>query len=158
MLRRLCIFILALICCQSILFASEGYNIEAVASNKGTILSSKDDGYLKITQVGQNSQSVKISTSTFDSKITLSGKAKKGTNITIKVFQDDKCLHKYTTVVGITGTFTQTLDLALGENKVYIYYTNETDKVDNKVMIIIRRESVLNKEKLKTWVDTTSLK
>lgn len=157
-MRRLCILLLALMCCQSILFAGEGYNIEAVASNKGNILSSMDDGYLQITQVGQNSQSVKILTSTFDSKITLSGKAKKGTKIRIKVYQNDSCLNKYDVVVGITETFTQTLDLAAGENKVYIYYTNNADGTNNNVMITIRRESMQNKEKLKTWVDTTRLK
>ena len=70
---------------------SEGYNIESKSVTRNNkqveILQSQDGGYLQITQIGQNSQSVKIATSTFDERISVSGKANKGTEITIDVYQ-----------------------------------------------------------------------
>lgn len=140
---------------------SEGYNIErksVTRNNKQVeILQSQDGGYLQITQIGQNSQSVKIATSTFDERISVSGKANKGTEITIDVYQGDECYYTYSTSVGITGTFSQTLDILEGKNKVFIYYKNSGDHVDDYVVIAITRESAANMEKLKTLIEVPSL-
>lgn len=141
--------------------SSEGYNIETttVVNNdlEVEILQSQDNGYLQITQIGQNSQNVKITTSTFDEKILVSGKVAKGTSITFKVYQNKKCLSTYSSLVGATGIFSQTLDLKEGDNEVYLYYTNSQDDKDNYVMITIRKESAESMETLKTWINVPSL-
>ena len=140
--------------------SSEGYNIETATVLKNDkeveILKSQDD-YLKISQIGQNSQSIKIATSTFDEKILVSGRVSKGTNLKFEVYQDEKCLNTYSTTVGITETFSQMLDIVEGNNKVFIYYQNSNDGTDDYVVISIRREPAESMEKLKTWTGVPSL-
>ena len=135
---------------------SEGYNIETTTVLKDDkeveILQSQDGGYLKITQIGQNSQNVKVATSTFDERILLSGRANKGTNLVIDIYQGEECQNSYTTSVGATETFSQTLDILEGYNKVFIYYTNTEDKVESYVVLSINRESAASMEKLTTWI------
>ena len=141
---------------------NEGYNIEIGTTNRNgkevEVLRSKDGGYLQITQIGQNSQNVKITTSTFDEKILIAGKVQnKGTTINIEVYKGEECTKKYSTTVGITETFSQNIELAEGENKVFIYYKNGNDGTDNYVTIYIRRESAESMEKLKSYLDVPSL-
>lgn len=140
--------------------SSEGYNIEkttAMKNNKEVEILQSKDGYLKITQIGQNSQNVKVATSTFDEKILISGRANKGTSLIIGVYQEDKQVDQYSTSVGSKETFSQTVDILEGNNDVHIYYKNENDGVDDYVIISICRESVENMEKLKAWSGLPSL-
>lgn len=136
--------------------SSEGYNIEtATMTNDGEeveILQSQDGGYLKITQIGQNSRSVKIATSTFDERILISGMANRGTDLVIDVYQEDECQNSYSTSVGVTKTFSQTLDVLEGTNKIFIYYKNTEDGIEDYVILSIDRESAASMEKLTTWV------
>ena len=140
--------------------SSEGHNIESttiVKNDKQVEILQSQDHYLQITQIGQNSQSVKVSTSTFDERILISGTAKKGTNLKIEVYQGNDCSSSYDTSVGITETFSQILDILEGNNKVLLYYTNSDDGVNDYVSISIRRESAENMEKLKTSLYVPSL-
>lgn len=136
--------------------SSEGYNIEKATMTKEDeeveILQSKDGGYLKITQIGQNSKSVKVATSTFDEQVLISGMANRGTNLIIDVYQDDTCQNSYSTSVGVTQTFSQALELLEGKNKVFIYYTNAKDGIEDYVVLSINRESAADMEKLTTWI------
>lgn len=140
---------------------NEGYNIETGTINRNNqtveILQSQDGGYLKITQIGQNVQNLKITTSTFDEKITVSGISNKGTEITVEVFQGEKCSNTYSATIGITENFSQTIDVAEGDNKVFIHYKNDEDGTKNYVIIYIRRESAADMEKLKTFFEVPSL-
>lgn len=135
--------------------SEEGYNIETVAvtndNGKVEILQSQD-GYLQITQIGQNSQSVKIATSTFDERVLISGRASRGTDLIIDVYQDDECQNSYSTSVGATEMFSQTLDILEGYNKIFIYYKNSKDSVEDYVVLSISRESAKDMEKLSTWI------
>ena len=88
--------------CSGVVYANDssaGYNIEntiVLRNNQEVeILQSQDGGYLKITQIGQNSKSVKVATSTFDERVLISGRAKKGTDLIIEVYQDNKCQNSY---------------------------------------------------------------
>ena len=137
--------------CSGIVYAndsSEGYNIENTTVLKNNqeveILQSQDGGYLKITQIGQNSQSVKVATSTFDERVLINGRAKKGTDLIIDVYQDNECQNSYNTSVGATETFSQMLDILEGYNKIFIYYTNNEDNVEDYVVLSISRESAKN--------------
>ena len=141
--------------------SSEGYNIETttIVKNDGEaeVLQSKSDGYLKITQIGQNSQNVKVTTSTFDEKILISGIVCKGTELKIDIYQDETCKNSYNTLVGLTGTFSQTVDVGEGDNKVFVAYKNSGDNIDNYVAFFIKRESAKRMEELKSWVGVPSL-
>ncbi len=141
--------------------SGEGYNIEQATmvtnDKEAEVLQSKDNGYLKITQIGQNSQNVKVTTSTFDDKILISGIVCKGTELTINIYQDEECRNSYNTLVGLTGTFSQTVDVDEGNNKVFVAYKNSEDGTDNYVAFFIRREDAARMEQLKAWVDVPSL-
>lgn len=140
---------------------SEGYNIEQATIIKNDkeveVLQSKDNGYLKITQIGQNSQNVKVTTSTFNDKILISGMVCQGTELTINIYQDEECQNSYNTLVGLTGSFSQTVDVAEGNNKVFVAYKNSEDGTDNYVAFFIKREATERMEQLKAWVDVPSL-
>ena len=141
--------------------SDEGYNIETATivnnDREAEVLQSKDNGYLKITQIGQNSQNVKVTTSTFDDKILISGMVCKGTELTINIYQDEECRNSYNTLVGFTGTFSQTVDVDEGNNKVFVAYKNSEDGTDNYVAFFIKREAAERMEQLKAWVDVPSL-
>ena len=142
--------------------SSEGVNIEKVTVTKNNkeveILQSKEeDGYLQITQIGQNSQNIKVATSTFEQSILLCGRVGKGTELVIDVSKEDECFNSYTASVGVTGTFSETIELEEGQNEIRISYVNSSDKIDNYVVILIRREAAENIEQLKSWLDVPSL-
>ena len=59
--------------------------------------------------------------------------------------------------MGLTGTFSQTVDVGEGDNKVFVAYKNSDDNIDNYVAFFIKRESAKRMEKLKSWVGVPSL-
>jgi len=140
--------------------SGEAYNIETTTVVKDgqevEILQSQDKA-LQITQIGQNSKSVKIATSTFNERILISGRAKQGTSLKFEIYQGEDCLNTYDTSVGITETFSQMLDLVEGNNKVFLYYTNGENGIEGYVTVFIERESTENMEELMSWLDVPNL-
>lgn len=148
----------------------EGYNVVALkykqADGKMTTgLASEDDGYVRITQP------TKISTTTFESKINLMGETEQGTEITIEIYnkkdstKTDKSAYKDEATVtyelktvGLTGTFSQLLELLEGDNKIVLSYSNAKDKKDDEMVFYITRESEQNKELIKNYIVFSGVK
>lgn len=143
---------------------SEGYNVvvkEYVQSNGKTttgLASDNDDGYIRIAQP------TKVSTSTFESKINLMGETKKGTEITIAVYnkkdntkstseyKDEPTTTYELSTVGLTGTFNQLIDLLEGDNKIVLSYVNTQDNKKDYMIFYINRGSEQDKELLKNYL------
>lgn len=143
----------------------EGYNIEAKTVEKDGknveyLVSTNDNGYLRITQIIQNSRNVKVNTSTYDSKLLLSGKASKGTALTIKIFneadEEDKA-QIYELTVGATETFSQAAEVREGDNTIVIYYTNKKDGKEDYVTFYVNRESTENMKAIQSYLVIPSI-
>lgn len=142
----------------------EGHNIEAKTVTKDGrnieyLISTSDNGYLRITQIIQNSQNVRVNTSTYDNKLLLSGKASKGTALTIKIFNqgDEEDAQAYELVVGATETFSQAAEIREGDNTIVIYYTNKKDGKEDYVTFYVNRESKENMKAIKSYLAIPSI-
>lgn len=142
----------------------EGHNIEAKTVEKDGknveyLVSTNDNGYLRITQIIQNSQNVKINTSTYDSKLLLSGKVSKDTEITIKIFNeaDEEEAQIYELTVGATGTFSQAAEIREGDNTIVIYYVNKKDGKEDYVTFYVSRESTENMLAIQSYLAIPSI-
>lgn len=142
----------------------EGHNIEAKTVEKDGknveyLVSTNDNGYLRITQIIQNSQNVKINTSTYDSKLLLSGKVSKDTEITIKIFNevDEEEAQIYELTVGATGTFSQVAEIREGDNTIVIYYVNKKDGKEDYVTFYVSRESTENMLAIQSYLAIPSI-
>lgn len=154
------------------IYAAEGSNVVVKSEQKdGKTVEylASEDGYIsRITQPN------KINTTTFESKINLMGEASsQKTKITVEIY-NTKTVVKADKIeavfkseptntyklgeVGTTCTFSQLLDLAVGENKVVIKYVNAAGKVDDEMTFYITRESEENKQQLKNYVVFNSIK
>lgn len=143
---------------------NEGYNIEAKTVEKDGknveyLVSTNDNGYLRITQIIQNSQNVKVNTSTYDSKLLLSGKVSKGTALTIKIFNeaDEDNAQIYELTVGATETFSQATEVREGDNTIVIYYTNKKDGKEDYVTFYVSRESTENMKAIQSYLVIPSI-
>lgn len=143
---------------------NEGHNIEAKTVEKDGknveyLVSTNDNGYLRITQIIQNSQNVKINTSTYDSKLLLSGKISKGTEVTIKIFNeaDEEKAQIYELTVGATETFSQAAEVREGDNTIVIYYTNKKDGKEDYVTFYVSRESKENMKAIQSYLAIPSI-
>ena len=143
---------------------NEGHNIEAKTVEKDGknveyLVSTNDNGYLRITQIIQNSQNVKINTSTYDSKLLLSGKISKGTEVTIKIFNeaDEEKAQIYELTVGATETFSQAAEIREGDNTIVIYYTNKKDGKEDYVTFYVSRESKENMKAIQSYLAIPSI-
>ena len=143
---------------------NEGYNIEAKTVEKDGknveyLVSTNDNGYLRITQIIQNSQNVKINTSTYDSKLLLSGKISKGTEVTIKIFNeaDEEKAQIYELTVGATETFSQAAEIREGDNTIVIYYTNKKDGKEDYVTFYVSRESKESMKAIQSYLAIPSI-
>ena len=117
------------------------------------LASVSDNGYLRITQIIQNSQNVKINTSTFEGKLLISGKIKKDTEVTIKVFnQSDEEAATYNLSVGVTEAFSQSVEIAEGDNTIIISYTNKKDNKEDYISFFVSRGSKENMEEIKSYL------
>ena len=154
-------------CLTGTLYANEvqeGHNIEAKTMTKDGrnieyLISTNDNGYLRITQIIQNSQNVRVSTSTYDNKLLLSGKVNKGTALTIKIFNQGKeeDAQVYDLVVGATETFSQAAEIREGDNTIVIYYTNKKDGKQDYVSFYVNRESTENMKAIKSYLAIPSI-
>lgn len=142
----------------------EGYNIEAKTAEKDGknveyLASISDNGYLRITQIIQNSQNVKINTSTYDSKLLLSGKVSKDTEITIKIFNEanEEEAQIYELTVGATGTFSQAAEVQEGDNTIVIYYVNKKDGKEDYVTFHVSRESTASMQAIQSYLAIPSI-
>ncbi len=91
--------------------------------------------------------------STFDESKTISGTANNDTEINIQVYslgaeEDMLLVDDYTLTVGLSGIFTQTIDLSMGENFIVIYADDE----DNKAEITVNRKKETVKKALENGV------
>ena len=143
---------------------NEGHNIEAKTVEKDGknveyLVSTNDNGYLRITQIIQNSQNVKINTSTYDSKLLLSGKISKGTEVTIKIFNeaDEEKAQIYELTVGATETFSQAAEIREGDNTIVIYYANKKDGKEDYVTFYVSRESKENMKAIQSYLAIPSI-
>ena len=146
---------------------NEGYNIEVKSTTDKDgktveyLASVDDDGYLRITQILQNSQNVKINTSTYEGNLLISGKAEKDTELTIKVYNgvdESEEASTYENIkVGTTETFSQSVEVQEGYNTIVITYSNEEDKIDNYITFYVTRGSVENMEAIKTYLVVPSI-
>ncbi len=89
---------------------------------------------------------------TFDKTRTITGKAQEGNVITISVYEkllekkeELKEVDKYTIIVGASGYFSQTINLAIGENIIDIDVKNENKKSSVSTSIT-RKKSEIKKE------------
>ena len=139
---------------------AEGYNVkvEQTTDKNGKtveyLASVSDNGYLRITQIIQNSQNVKIDTSTFEGKLLISGKIKKDTEVTIKVFNqsDEEAAATYNLSVGVTEAFSQSVEIAEGDNTIIISYTNKKDNKEDYISFFVSRGSKENMEEIKSYL------
>ena len=143
---------------------NEGHNIEAKTVEKDGknveyLVSTNDNGYLRITQIIQNSQNVKINTSTYDSKLLLSGKISKGTAVTIKIFNeaDEEKAQIYELTVGATETFSQAAEIREGDNTIVIYYANKKDGKEDYVTFYVSRESKESMKAIQSYLAIPSI-
>lgn len=134
------------------------YNIEAKTADKdGKTVEYliSNDGYLRITQIIQNSQNVKINTSTFDNKLLLSGKVSKGTELTIKIFNDsngEEPTDTFEISVGATEVFSQAAEVKEGNNTIIINYSNKNDGVKDYVTFFVNRGAAQDMEAIKSYL------
>lgn len=91
--------------------------------------------------------------STFDKTRTITGKAQEGDTVTIYVYEkllekqeELKEVDKYTVVVGASGYFSQTINLAVGENIIDINVKDKEDKSSSVSTSIIRKKSEIKNE------------
>ena len=91
--------------------------------------------------------------STFDKTRTITGKAQEGDTVTIYVYEkllekqeELKEVDKYTVVVGASGYFSQTIDLAVGENIIDINVKDEGNRSSSVSTSIIRKKSEIKNE------------
>lgn len=123
------------------IYASEGINITEEIDIKDDevveyLASTNDDGYLKITQIVPNSQNVRMSTYIEDNKLLVSGVVRRGTFITIKVFNED---YEEEYELRSRGTFSQSMTIREGENKIIVNYNNERDEIEDYIMFTVTR-------------------
>ena len=142
----------------------EGHNVEAKTVEKDGknveyLVSTNDNGYLRITQIVQNSRNVKVHTSTYDSKLLLSGKVSKGTALTIKIFNeaDEENAQIYELTVGATETFSQAAEVGEGDNTIVVYYTNKKDGKEDYVTFYVNRESTENMKAIQSYLAIPSI-
>ena len=87
----------------------------------------------------------KDSVSTFDSSKTISGTAEKNTNMKIEVYSvksdTAKLENDYSFTVGISGIFTQTINLNIGENYVVVS-SGSTDEDKAEITVNRKKEAV----------------
>lgn len=112
-----------------------------------------DGGYLQITQIVPNSSNVKISTYVDDSKLLISGVVNKGTEITIKVYNSGVEQGDPYSLVS-TGTFSQSLEVEEGVNKIVIAYANKNDGIADHIMIEVTRAEAESINKIKDFLVT----
>ena len=115
------------------------------------LTSVSDGGYLQITQIVPNSSNVKISTYVDDSKLLISGVVSKGTEITIKVYNGGE---EQDYPVVSTGTFSQSLEIEEGENKIVIAYANKKDGISDHIMIEVTRAEEESINRIKDFLVT----
>lgn len=175
MLMKLLIVMSILVCSQAVYatdtrFTQTDKASEApkVASSPNTTTSQTitfgEDEYVRITQPIQKDGI----TSTFEEQINVMGEARKGTNITLKVYlstsqegntisNQKPAIYKLTTV-GAAQTFNQLIDLEEGYNTVMICYTNEnTQDVYGEIKLVIKRQPEETKEAIKNFrVDSSN--
>lgn len=142
----------------------EGHNVEAKTVEKDGknveyLVSTSDDGYLRITQIIQNSRNVKVHTSTYDSKLLLSGKVSKGTALTIKIYneEDEENAEIYELTVGATETFSQAAEVREGDNTIVVYYTNKKDGKEDYVTFYVNRESTEKMKAIQSYLAIPSI-
>ncbi|MCJ7856056.1 hypothetical protein MUJ63_07020 [Lachnospiraceae bacterium NSJ-143] len=91
--------------------------------------------------------------STFDSTKTISGTAIKDTGIKIEVYlvnaEDMELTGDYELTVGVSGIFTQTIELSLGENYVVV---SSGEGEENKAEITVNRKNEAVKKALEQGV------
>ena len=89
----------------------------------------------------------KDSVSTFDSSKTVSGTAAKNTNMKIEVYSiksdTAKLENDYSFTVGISGIFTQAIDLNIGEN--YIVVSSGNEEKDKAEITVNRKKEAVKK-------------
>ena len=140
------------------LYASEeGYNVQESTYVKGDktyecLESINDKGYLQITQIVPNSQNVKISTYVDDNKLLISGIVSKGTEVTIKVYNENAKEPTSTDTLVSTGTFSQSLEIKEGENQIVVAY--KKGNVDDYVKFKVTRASEASINAIKTFIVT----
>lgn len=137
----------------------EAKTVEKDGKNVEYLVSTNDDGYLRITQIIQNSQNVKINTSTYDSKLLLSGKVNKETTLTIKIFNEAKEEEAqiYELTVGATETFSQAAEVREGDNTIVIHYVNKKDGIEDYVTFHVSRESTENMKAIQSYLAIPSI-
>lgn len=114
--------------------------------------SEADNGYLQITQIIQNSQNVKLATSTFDNKLLISGIVKKDTEVSIKVYKKDAEDPETEYTLTSTGKFSQSVEIPEGENRIMVSYKNGSDKVEDYIVFIVSRGSEESMEAIKGFI------
>lgn len=146
---------------------NEGHNIQVVETTdkNGKVIeyleSVDDDGYLRITQIVQNSQNVKINTSTFEGSLLISGKVNKNTNLTIKVFHDtdvEQPSVTYDVTVGTTEAFSQPIEIGEGESTIIVNYMNKKDNKEDYVTFYVSRGTVEKMIEIKSYLAIPSIK
>ena len=137
----------------------EAKTIEKDGKNIEYLVSVSDNGYLRITQIIQNSQNVKINTSTYDNKLLLSGKVNKGTDITIKIFNEtnEEDAQVFELAVGATSTFSQAAEVREGDNTIVIYYVNKKDGIEDYVTFQVIRESKESMKAIESYLAIPSI-
>ncbi len=90
--------------------------------------------------------------STFDKSRTITGSAPIGSSVSISVYEklpdkeeELKLIDSYSVVVGLTGYFSQTIDLVVGENVINIDVT-KNKKVSSFSTTIKRKKSEIKNE------------
>lgn len=136
--------------------SKEEYNVkvETIVKDGKTIeYLSNEDGNVRITQPN------KIHLTTFESKINLMGQTKKGTTITIEIYnskenaKSEEPIKTYEVgTVGVTGTFNQLIELAEGENRIVVIYANSKEKMDDEMIFYITREPEESKKLIKEYI------
>lgn len=121
------------------------------------LYSADDDSYLQITQIIPNSQNVKINTYVDDNRLLISGVISKETELTIKVFNKGK--EEATSMYSLvsTGTFTQSVEIPEGENKIIISYNNKKADIENHMAFIVTRAKEQSITQIKNFLVTPNM-
>ncbi len=95
----------------------------------------------------------KDTVSTFDNSKTISGTAEKDTEIKIEVYsvdsEDMTLTNDYALTVGVSGIFSQIIDLSLGENFIVV---SSGDSDESKAEITVNRKTEAVKRALENGV------
>lgn len=113
-----------------------------------------DDGYLRITQIIPTSSDVRINTYVDDDKLLISGTVAKGTEIIIKVYNEVSEEEAEAYPLTSTGTFTQSIIIPEGQNRIIISYSNEVDEIEDYIKFSVSRIPKKSIEAIKNFIVT----